>query len=128
MPVREQRAGLQIQRSGVGWFIWTKRRSMRDGLAGRTLSLAPNRNGPRTDNGSPYSIGAAKKMNQEELCVTPATELTRMIREKIASPVEIMHATLQRAQVLNPRLNAICTPTYEAALQAAREAEALVMR
>jgi aspartyl-tRNA(Asn)/glutamyl-tRNA(Gln) amidotransferase subunit A len=67
-------------------------------------------------------------MNQEELCFTPATELTRMIRGKIVSPVEIMQATLEQAQALNPRLNAICTPTYEAALLAARNAEAAVMR
>ncbi len=67
-------------------------------------------------------------MNQEELCFTPATELTRMIRGKVVSPVEIMQATLERAQSLNPRLNAICTPTYETAVQAARDAEAAVMR
>ena len=67
-------------------------------------------------------------MNQEELCFTPATELTRMMRGKVVSPVEIMQATLERAQSLNPRLNAICTPTYEAAVQAARDAEAAVMR
>ena len=67
-------------------------------------------------------------MNQEELCFTPATELTRMIRGKVVSPVQIMQATLERAQSLNPRLNAICTPTYEAAVQAARDAEAAVMR
>jgi len=67
-------------------------------------------------------------MNQEELCFTPATELTRMIRSKIVSPVELMQATLERAQALNPSLNAICTPTYEAALLAARDAEAAVIR
>ncbi len=67
-------------------------------------------------------------MNQEELCFTPAIELARMIREKSISPVEIMRATLERAQALNARLNAICTPTYETAMQAARAAEAAVMR
>jgi aspartyl-tRNA(Asn)/glutamyl-tRNA(Gln) amidotransferase subunit A len=67
-------------------------------------------------------------MNQEELCFTPATELARMIRGKSISPVEIMQATLARAQALNPRLNAICTATYESAMQAARAAETAVMR
>jgi aspartyl-tRNA(Asn)/glutamyl-tRNA(Gln) amidotransferase subunit A len=67
-------------------------------------------------------------MSQEELCFAPATELARMIRDKSRSPVEIMEATLQRAQALNSRLNAICTPTYETAMQAARAAEAAVMR
>ncbi len=67
-------------------------------------------------------------MNEEELCFTPATELTRMIRAKAVSPVEIMEVTLTRAQALNPYLNAICTPTYEAAMDGAREAEAAVVR
>jgi len=67
-------------------------------------------------------------MNQEELCFTSATELARIICRRIVSPVEVMRATLERAQQLNPRLNAICTPTYEAASQAARDAEAAVMR
>jgi aspartyl-tRNA(Asn)/glutamyl-tRNA(Gln) amidotransferase subunit A len=67
-------------------------------------------------------------MNQDELCFTSATELARMIRDRIVSPVEVMRATLERAQRLNPHLNAICTPTYDAANQAAREAEAAVMR
>ena len=49
-------------------------------------------------------------MNQEELCFTPATQLTRMIRDKRVSPVEVMQATLERAQALNPRFNALCTP------------------
>src|SRR5262245_47863767 len=67
-------------------------------------------------------------MNHEELCFTSATELARMIRSKIVSPVEVMRATLERAQRLNPSLNAICTPTYEAASQSARDAEGAVMR
>jgi aspartyl-tRNA(Asn)/glutamyl-tRNA(Gln) amidotransferase subunit A len=67
-------------------------------------------------------------MNQEELCFTPATDLVRMIHDRSISPVEIMQATLERAHRLNPRLNAICTPTYETAMQSARAAEAAVMR
>jgi aspartyl-tRNA(Asn)/glutamyl-tRNA(Gln) amidotransferase subunit A len=67
-------------------------------------------------------------MNQEGLCFTPATELARMIRDKSMSPVEIVQATLERAQTLNARLNAICTPTYETAMQSAHAAEAAVLR
>jgi aspartyl-tRNA(Asn)/glutamyl-tRNA(Gln) amidotransferase subunit A len=63
-----------------------------------------------------------------ELCFLPATELTRMIRAKIVSPVEVMRATIARAEALNPRLNAICTPTFETAMQAAVQAEDAVMR
>jgi len=67
-------------------------------------------------------------MDESDLCFTPATELTRRIRARSASPVEIMQAVLQRAEALNPHLNAICTPTFEAALDAARHAETAVMR
>lgn len=67
-------------------------------------------------------------MNNEELCFAPATELTRLIRGKELSPVELMRAVLQRAEKLNPKLNAICTPTFEAAMEAAERAQAAVMR
>ena len=67
-------------------------------------------------------------MNRDELCYTPACELVSLIRSKGVSPVEVMTATLERAQDLNPYLNAICTPTYESAMARAREAEAQVMR
>lgn len=66
-------------------------------------------------------------MDQEDLCFTPATDLARRIRERALSPVELMEAVIARAEAMNPRLNAICTPTYETALEAARAAEAAVM-
>lgn len=67
-------------------------------------------------------------MNEEDVCFTPATRLVRMIRGREISPVEIMQATLARAERLNAVLNAICTPTFDAAMDAAQEAEAMVMR
>ncbi len=67
-------------------------------------------------------------MNHEDLCFTPATELAKLIRGKALSPVEILGAVIERAQALNPRLNAICTQTYDNALAQARAAEAAVLR
>jgi len=67
-------------------------------------------------------------MSDEALSYTPATELAGMIRSKTLSPVELMRATIARAEALNPRLNAICTPTYDAAMEQARLAELAVMR
>ena len=67
-------------------------------------------------------------MNEDALSFTPAVELARMIRDKALSPVELMRATIARAERLNLALNAICTPTYEAAVAAAREAEGAVMQ
>jgi len=63
----------------------------------------------------------------EELCFTPATELVQAIRARTLSPVELMQAVLERAQAVEPALNAICTPTYDAAMDRAREAERAVM-
>src|SRR5690349_2757188 len=66
-------------------------------------------------------------MNDAELAQTPALELKTLIGAKKLSPVELMEATIARAEALNPVLNAICTATYPAALDAARGAEAAVM-
>jgi aspartyl-tRNA(Asn)/glutamyl-tRNA(Gln) amidotransferase subunit A len=67
-------------------------------------------------------------MAAAEFAYTSATELVRLIRAKTVSPVEVMQSTLERAECLNPHLNAICTPTFESALASARAAEHAVMR
>jgi aspartyl-tRNA(Asn)/glutamyl-tRNA(Gln) amidotransferase subunit A len=64
----------------------------------------------------------------DDFAYTPATELVRLIRKKKVSPVEVMRQTIARAEQLNPRLNAICTPTFETAMQAATAAEGAVMQ
>src|SRR5690348_4040077 len=58
----------------------------------------------------------------------PATELSAAIRARRLSPVELVEAVLTRIDRLNPRLRAYLTVTDEHARQAAREAEAAVMR
>lgn len=67
-------------------------------------------------------------MDDVDLCFTPATELSRLIRTRALSPVEIVRAAIARSEALNPALNAICTPTFDTAMAAARAAEAAVMR
>jgi aspartyl-tRNA(Asn)/glutamyl-tRNA(Gln) amidotransferase subunit A len=67
-------------------------------------------------------------MNATDLCYTPATELSSLIRKKTVSPVELTRAVLQRIERVNPRLNALCTMTAETALETARRAEEAVMR
>ncbi len=66
-------------------------------------------------------------MNATDLCYTPATQLARLIRTKQLSPVELTRAVLERIERLNPVVNAFCTLTADAALQAARAAEQAVM-
>lgn len=67
-------------------------------------------------------------MNPEDLCFTPATVLRELIRRKELSPVELTATVLDRIERLNPTLNAYCTVTAPEAREAAREAEAAVMR
>src|SRR6266852_1562742 len=64
----------------------------------------------------------------EDLCFTPATMLAAAIRQKKVSPVEVINAVYARLHKINPKINAFCTVTEEQAHQAAKEAEAAVMR
>ena len=66
-------------------------------------------------------------MNEEDLAYTSAVDLVRLFARRELSPVEVMEATLGRLEALNPRLNAVCTPTAERAMDAARKAEAALM-
>ena len=45
-------------------------------------------------------------MNATDVCYTPATELSRLIRSKALSPVEVMEAVLTRIERINPVINA----------------------
>jgi len=63
-----------------------------------------------------------------ELNRLPARELARLVREKQASPVEILDAHLAAIERANPKVNAIVTLALEPARDAARAAEVAVMR
>ncbi|MGH7333462.1 MAG: amidase, partial [Candidatus Rokuibacteriota bacterium] len=65
-------------------------------------------------------------MTNTELCYTPATDLSRMIRSKTLSPVELTRAVLDRLERLNPLLNCFCTVTADEAMASARSAEGAV--
>jgi amidase len=57
-----------------------------------------------------------------------ASELARLIRSKAVSPVEVLQAHLETINRINPKVNAICTLAAAQAMEAARKAEAAVMR
>lgn len=57
-----------------------------------------------------------------------AVELRRLIGSRQVSPVELMDACIGRIESLNPAVNAICATDFTRAREAAREAEAQVMR
>src|SRR5213083_3558917 len=67
-------------------------------------------------------------MSSADFCFTPATELARLIRARQISPVELTRAVLERVERLNPIVNAFCTVTADAALDAARATELAVVR
>jgi len=64
----------------------------------------------------------------DALCWTPATELAAAIRDRRLSPVELVDAVLARIERLNPLLRAYLTVADEQAREAARRAEAAVLR
>ncbi len=63
-----------------------------------------------------------------DLCDRPAASLADAIRAGRLSPVELVRAHLERIERVNPRLGAYCTVAADAALAAARAAEAAVHR
>lgn len=60
--------------------------------------------------------------------VTPISELSRQVRRREISPVEITRSCLERIQQLNPSLNAFITVDGESALAEARAAEEEIAR
>jgi amidase len=62
------------------------------------------------------------------LCDMKAVELRRLIGTRQVSPVELLRDCIARIEAVNPVLNAIVATDFEGGLQAARAAEAQVMR
>lgn len=62
------------------------------------------------------------------LAGTSARELARLIRTRAVSPVEVFDAHVKVIETINPRLNAFVTLAVEQARDAARSAEAAVMK
>ena len=67
-------------------------------------------------------------MGTDELALMSATDLAAAIRARRVSPVEAVEAVLRRIERVNPTLNAYCTVVAESAREAARAAEAAVVR
>ncbi len=67
-------------------------------------------------------------MTNIELCWLPATELAALIKKKKLSPVELVSATLDRIEKLNPKLNAYVLVTADQARRDAKAAERAIMK
>jgi aspartyl-tRNA(Asn)/glutamyl-tRNA(Gln) amidotransferase subunit A len=67
-------------------------------------------------------------MTNEDLGFTPAMQLAEMIRTKRLSPAEVMRGLLERIEALEPKVNAFAYLGADQAMDAARRAEAALMK
>jgi Asp-tRNA(Asn)/Glu-tRNA(Gln) amidotransferase A subunit family amidase len=67
-------------------------------------------------------------MGSDELALMSAVELAAGYRARRFSPVEVTEAVLARVARVNPRLNAFCVVTGEAARREAKQAEDAMAR
>ncbi len=67
-------------------------------------------------------------MDAIELCYRPLVEVADLVRSRAVSPVELARHTLERAERLQPSLNAFIRLDGDALLAAARTAEAEIAR
>ena len=63
-----------------------------------------------------------------DLCYLSIREASQMLRRRKISPVELLNATLERIERLNPELNAFITIAAERALEDARRAQREIAR
>jgi amidase len=71
---------------------------------------------------------AARSAPRQSLARQTAHELARLIRTRAVSPVEVLDAHVKVIEAVNPKLNAFVTLAIEQARDAARRAEAAVMK
>ncbi|MEM7153659.1 MAG: amidase [Myxococcota bacterium] len=57
-----------------------------------------------------------------------AMDLLRLVRQREVSPVELLEAHIAQIEAVNPSLNAMAAPCYDAARNEADAAESLIMR
>lgn len=67
-------------------------------------------------------------MSDLDLCYLPAAEALRLFRAKKLSPVELMAATIRRAEATQPKVNCFTFTHYDEAMALARKAEAKYAR
>ena len=80
---------------------------------------------------NPFSSPAVKPPSPAAdgaLARRSARELVKLIRSKAVSPIEVLDAYLSVIETLNPKINAVVTLAADQARDAARRAEAAVMR
>ncbi|MDG3579508.1 amidase [Rhizobium sp. YJ-22] len=67
-------------------------------------------------------------MSDVDLCYLPAHEALRRFKSRELSPIELMEATIRRAEAVQPAINAFTYTHYDEAMDLARKAEAKYAR
>ena len=67
-------------------------------------------------------------MNKDEIRFIPAYEIREVIKRGEMSSQEITEIIIERIEKINPKLNAYCTPTFELARGAAKEADEAIKK
>jgi aspartyl-tRNA(Asn)/glutamyl-tRNA(Gln) amidotransferase subunit A len=67
-------------------------------------------------------------MSKEEICFMPAYKIKDLIVRQEKSSQEITELIIERIEQINPKLNAFCTPTFDLARKAAKEADEAVKK
>ena len=62
--------------------------------------------------------------SEQDLCYLSAGEAMRLFRTRELSPVELLQALIDRAEAVEPKINAFAFTYYDEALEKARKAEA----
>ena len=58
---------------------------------------------------------------KDEFAWMDATEQAELVRTKQVKPIELVEAAIERIEKLNPQLNAVITPMYDLAREAAEK-------
>ena len=62
--------------------------------------------------------------SEQDLCYLSAGEAMRLFRARKLSPVELLQALIDRAEAVEPKINAFAFTYYDEVLEKARKAEA----
>ncbi|MHA1730155.1 MAG: amidase [Promethearchaeota archaeon] len=62
-------------------------------------------------------------MNKEDICFMSAYELAEKIKRQELTSQEVTEAVIERIKIINPIINAYCTPTFEIARKMAKESD-----
>ncbi|MFO7795942.1 MAG: amidase [Promethearchaeati archaeon] len=67
-------------------------------------------------------------MNKEDICYLPAYEMFEKIKTQELTSLEITEAIIERANNINKKINAYCTPTFDLARDMAKKADMAVKK